>query len=301
MCIRKILILILVFSSTISSFSQTDKTKRISYSLYLGLGARVPMSASYYNLWKDLAIGDVNYQLSDGWAHYISANWADYDFTYLRTDIDFLISKNLSIGIFAFPDKYKKVFTNKGKTDNWTGDGSNGLEDHWELKRKLRITTYNFGSDIKLKVQFNGWELSLSYLYGLSYLWRSSYNYSYQNQETGTGDDFLGLIFISNGNLTKLRFTGSSDFHRVELDIKRLKSKESAILKIGYQYLKMNNVKYKVLKYNDVFHNEVTSYFSTAVFDEYNIGDSDYIYIDNNKFNLDLSCFYITLIWGLHW
>ena len=113
MYIRRILILILIFISSISAFSQTNKTKRISYSLYFGLGARVPMSDSYFNLWDDLAIGSVPYELSDGWTKYISANWGDHDFTYLRADFDLLISKNLSIGLFAYPDKHKKVLVKK--------------------------------------------------------------------------------------------------------------------------------------------------------------------------------------------
>ena len=286
--------------------SKTNKVKRFSFTLSAGLGARVPMSDSYYNLWKDLAIGDAKISVSDyGLKGYISGNWSDYFFTSLRTDFDFLISKNLSIGFSAYPDKYKKTFTEDGETDNWTGDGSNGLEDHWELKRKLRIATYNFGPNIKFRIPFNDRELSLSYLYGLSYLWRSSYELSYYNQLTGSGEKgFLGLRFVSDGNLTKLRYTGSNSFHKIELGITGLESKEgngSVTLKIGYQFLKMDNIRYKVLKYNKEYYYEATGYFHTGEFKEYQVGDSDNIYIDNNKFNLDLSCFYITLLYSWHW
>jgi len=301
---RNILFFILVFTSTIFTFSQTDKTKRISFSLYAGYGARLPMSDSYYNLWNDVAIGDVEYDTSDGWARHISANWGDYDFSFLRTDVDFLLSKNLSIGLFAFPDKHKKLLTDEGETDNWTGDDSNGLEDHWKLRRKLRIATYNFGPDIKLKVPFNNLELSVSYLYGWSYLLRSAFEFSYHNQLTGTGEKgFLGLIYAQDGNLTKLRYNGSNDFHRLEIGITRLlpeKTPTSLTLKAGYQFLNMDNIKYEVLKYGSETIEEASGFFDIGDYREYQVGDNGDIYIDDEKFTLDLSSFYISLSMGWH-
>ena len=304
MWIRIIIIFVLFFASTISTFSQTNKIKRFNYKLNVALGARVPLNDSYINLWKYF-VGNEKFSLpDDGLYKQISEDWTDYFFSFLGTDFDFIISENLSIGLFAYPDKYKKTLTKKGQTNNWTGEGSGALESKWELKRKLRIATYNFGPDIKFKILYNDFELSLSYLYGLSYLWRSSYEFSYSNGLTGTGErGFLGLFFVSDGNIAKLRFTGSSDFHRVELGINRFESKGgngSTTLKIGYQFLKMDNIKYKVLKYNREYYYEAGGYFNTGELAEYQVGDSGDIYIDNNKFNIDLSCFYITLLYSWH-
>lgn len=291
-------------TDSIPAFSEPNQIKRVSFNLYFGLGGRVPLSDSYYNLWKDLAIGDANFEASDGLAKYISANWPDYFFSFLRADLDFLISEHLSIGIFAYPDKYKKTISFSDETDNWTGNGSNGLEDHWELSRRLRIATYNFGPNIKFKVPFNNWELNMSYLYGWSYLWRSSFEFSYYNQQTGTGEKgFLGLVFASDGNLTKLRYNGNSDFHRVELGITRYypeKKGGSVTMKVGYQFLQMDNISYEVLKYGSEDFSEASRYFDTRGSKEYQVGDGGDIYIDNDKFNLDLRSFYISLGIGLH-
>jgi hypothetical protein len=282
---------------------QTDKKERLSFNLSFGLGGRVPISDSYYALWKDLAIGDVQYKASDGLPNYFAGNWPDYFFYFIRADLDFLVSRNLSIGLFAYPDKYKKTLTLEDKTNNWIGDGSNGLEDHWKLRRKLRIATYNFGPDIKFKVPFNNWELSISYMYGWSYLLRSSFEFSYFNQETGTGDKgYLGLLYVLDGNITKLRYSGSSNFQRVELGITKIKSEDlssSVTLKVGYQFYKMDNIRYKVLKFdNDVYY-EAIAYFYVDELREYQVGEIDNIYINENRFNLDLGSFYLSLVFDL--
>jgi hypothetical protein len=288
-----------IINDSIPAISTTDPVKRFKLNLYLGIGGRIPLSASYYNLWKDLAIGDEKFEASDGWGKAISANWPDYFFSYLRLDFDYLISRNLSIGLFAYPDKYKKTLKFSDKTDNWTGNGSNGLEDHWELNRRLRMATYNFGPDIKLKTPIKNWELSLSYLYGWSYLLRSSYEFSYYNQLTGTGEKgFLGLLYTSDGNLTKLRYEGNSNFHRIELGFTKFLSEKSdgtLTLKIGCQLLKMDNLSYEVLKYDSEVIDEARSYFYIGEYRAYQVGDSGAIYIDNELFNLDLNSFYISL------